>query len=66
MPAAYLPTFDSGNIESYIHHIPGLSERYFYFNDDVFLAHPLMWPIGFGDGGIYVSWSLRADHPDTP
>jgi len=38
IPAAVLPTSDSGNIESYIHRIPNLSERYCYFNDDVFFG----------------------------
>lgn len=36
-----LPTLDSGHIESYIHHIPNLSEHYFYFNDDVFFGAPV-------------------------
>lgn len=40
MPAAALPVFDSGHIESYLHHIPGLSEQFLYFNDDVFLGAP--------------------------
>ena len=30
--------FDSGHIESYLHHIEGLSERFFYMNDDVFFG----------------------------
>ncbi|HXF28634.1 MAG TPA: stealth conserved region 3 domain-containing protein, partial [Chlamydiales bacterium] len=33
-----LPTFNSHAIEANLHHIPGLSERYIYFNDDVFVA----------------------------
>ena len=41
IPAESLPTFDSGHIESYIHRIPGLSERFFYFNDDVFFGAPV-------------------------
>ncbi len=41
IPHDALPTFDSGHIESYIHRIPGLSERYFYFNDDVFFGAPV-------------------------
>ncbi len=46
IPAASLPVFDSGHIESYIHHIPGLAERYFYLNDDIFFGapvHPRQW-----------------------
>ena len=57
IPNSALPVFDSGNIESYIHHIPGLSERYFYFNDDVFFGAPVCLENWFFGNGIYVSWS---------
>jgi hypothetical protein len=57
IPATALPTFDSGNIESYIHRIPNLSERYFYFNDDVFFGAPVNLDDWFWDDGIYVGWS---------
>ncbi|MGK5027875.1 Stealth CR1 domain-containing protein [Janthinobacterium sp. RB2R34] len=40
MPASALPVFDSAHIESYLHHIPGLAERFLYLNDDVFLGQP--------------------------
>ena len=46
IPAASLPVFDSGHIESYVHHIPGLAERYFYLNDDIFFGatvDPRQW-----------------------
>lgn len=33
-----LPTFNSHAIEACLHRIPGLSEHFIYFNDDVFLA----------------------------
>lgn len=36
IPAAYLPTFTSTTIELFLHKIPGLSERFLYFNDDMF------------------------------
>jgi Stealth protein CR2, conserved region 2/Stealth protein CR1, conserved region 1 len=57
IPEACLPTFDSGHIESWIHHIPGLSERYFYFNDDVFLGAPVQLKDWFYPGGFHVAWS---------
>lgn len=57
IPAACLPTFDSGNIESYIHRIPGLSERYFYLNDDVFFGAPVHVNEWFWSSGVYVAWS---------
>lgn len=39
VPGQYLPTFNSTAIEVFMHHIPGLSEEFIYFNDDFF---PLM------------------------
>ncbi len=57
IPELSLPTFDSGHIESWIHHIPGLSERYFYFNDDVFLGAPMRVQDWFHPDGFYVTWS---------
>jgi hypothetical protein len=36
-----LPTFNSLAIESLLWRIPGLAERFVYFNDDVFLTAPL-------------------------
>ena len=62
IPEASLPTFDSGNIESYIHRIAGLSERYFYFNDDVFFGAPVKVDDWFWPGGVYVAWS---DEPEV-
>lgn len=52
MPATALPVFDAGHIESYLHHIPGLSERFIYLNDDVFFGaevDPGQW---FGTEGV--------------
>lgn len=62
IPEASLPTFDSGNIESYIHRIPGLAERYFYFNDDVFFGAPVQVNDWFFEDGFYVAWS---DDPEV-
>lgn len=36
-----LPTFNSHAIESQLHRIPNLSERFIYVNDDVFFGRPL-------------------------
>lgn len=54
MPAAALPVFDSGHIESYLHHIPGLSERFIYLNDDVFLGAPFDPAWWFSPSGVAV------------
>jgi len=40
IPAKYLPTFNSHTIELNLHRIPGLSEHFVYFNDDMFLLRP--------------------------
>lgn len=41
--------FDSGHIESWLHHIPGLSERFIYLNDDVFFGAPVKAEWWFGE-----------------
>lgn len=37
IPHKYLPTFSSHPIEMNLHRIPGLSENFVYFNDDMFV-----------------------------
>ncbi len=37
----YLPVFNSRAVETCIYRIPGLSEKYVYFNDDFFLIRPV-------------------------
>jgi Stealth protein CR2, conserved region 2/Stealth protein CR1, conserved region 1 len=66
IPVTCLPTFDSGNIESYIHRIPNLSERYFYLNDDVFFGSPVVLSDWFWEDGIYVGWSDEATVSNEP
>ena len=44
-----LPTFSSRTIETMLHRIDGLSERFVYLNDDFMLARP-MRPSDFFDG----------------
>lgn len=41
IPAEYLPTFSCRPIELNLHRIPGLSEKFVYFNDDMFLLKPV-------------------------
>lgn len=66
MPAQQLPTFDSCHIESYIHRIPGLSERYFYLNDDVMFGAPVQIDDWFSNDGVYVAWSDEPEVTDEP
>ncbi len=39
IPEKYLPTFSSHTIELNLHRIEGLSEKFVYFNDDIFLTN---------------------------
>lgn len=41
IPSQYLPTFNSVSIEMNFHRIAGLSERFVYFNDDMFLLEKI-------------------------
>lgn len=52
IPAEALPVFDSGHIESYLHHIPNLSERFIYLNDDVFFGAPVNIEHWFSQHGV--------------
>jgi len=66
IPHTALPTFDSSHIESYIHRIPGLSEHFFYLNDDVFFGAPVDLADWFSPNGIYVTWSDDAMVSNEP
>ncbi|MCH5239638.1 MAG: Stealth CR1 domain-containing protein [Muribaculaceae bacterium] len=50
IPEQFLPTFNSGVIERYIHRIPGLSDHFVYFNDDFFIIRPITPERFFQDG----------------
>lgn len=41
VPEKYLPTFNSHTLEFNMHLIPGLSEQFIYFNDDMYAISPL-------------------------
>lgn len=49
-----LPTFNSHAIESRLHHIPGLSEHFIYFNDDFFLGKPVTKDLFFPSRDVSV------------
>ncbi|MCD8160968.1 MAG: Stealth CR1 domain-containing protein [Clostridiales bacterium] len=51
IPHEHLPTFNSTVIELYLHRIPGLSEQFVLFNDDVYLTAPTR-PEDFFRGGL--------------
>lgn len=41
IPSCYLPTFSANTIELNLHRIKGLSDRFIYFNDDIFVLRPI-------------------------
>lgn len=47
-----LPVFNSHAIESQLHHIPDLAERYLYLNDDFFFGRPVEPELFFHGNGI--------------
>lgn len=51
MPKEYLPTFNCNPIELNIWRIPGLSEHFVYFNDDLFLNRPVR-PEDYFENGL--------------
>ena len=50
IPQEYLPTFNSHTIELNMHRIEGLSERFVYLNDDVFITDRLNKDFFFRNG----------------
>lgn len=50
IPKEYLPTFNSSAIEVNLFRIPGLSEKFINFNDDMFVIHPTKVTDFFYDG----------------
>lgn len=51
IPEKYLPVFSSHVIELNMHRIKGLSEKFIYFNDDIFLLRPVK-PADFFCNGL--------------
>lgn len=50
IPAQYLPTFNARPIELNFHRIPGLSEHFVFFDDDMLLIRPVGPEYFFVDG----------------
>lgn len=57
---SHLPTFSSPAIETHIHNIPGLSENFLYFNDDILLGRPVLPEDFVSSNGykIYLAWNI--------
>lgn len=52
IPAQFLPIFNSASIEMHMHKIPGLAERFVYFNDDFFMTSDVPRQRFFSDDGL--------------
>ena len=52
MPIDSLPTFNSCSLEMNLHRIEGLSEQFIYFNDDMYILHPLKMDQFFSADGL--------------
>lgn len=52
LPADALPTFNSHAIEAALHRIPGLSEHFIYFNDDMLIGRPVRPETFFTSNGL--------------
>uniref|UniRef100_A0A8C2DET0 N-acetylglucosamine-1-phosphotransferase subunits alpha/beta n=1 Tax=Cyprinus carpio TaxID=7962 RepID=A0A8C2DET0_CYPCA len=57
----HLPTFSSPAIETHIHRIPGLSQKFIYLNDDVMFGKDV-WPDDFYSHSkgqkVYLTWPV--------
>ena len=62
MPEEYLPTFNSSAIEINIHRIPGLSEHFINFNDDMFVIQKTV-PEDFFENGLPKDMAVLSPAP---
>lgn len=60
------PVFDAGHIESYLHHIPNLSERFIYLNDDIFFGAPVNLNEWFGEHPAAPQLAVHFDDTRAP
>ena len=57
IPDRFLPTFNSTTIEMFMHRIPGLGERFLYFNDDMFPVMDCLEEDFFKDGKAVIGFA---------
>lgn len=50
IPPEFLPTFNSTVIERYMHRIPGLADKFVYFNDDFYIIRKITPQRFFSEG----------------
>ncbi|GAV00247.1 hypothetical protein RvY_11128-5 [Ramazzottius varieornatus] len=61
---SHLPTFSSSAIESHLHHIPGLSDKFLYLNDDVLLTGKVLPEDFFSHSEgykVHLAWHVSTD-----
>ncbi len=64
MPAEILPTYNSFCINSFLHALPGITDRFVYFEDDMLAMRPgLMEALVAPDGRPYVHFDRRRVDP---
>lgn len=59
IPDCFLPTFNANTIEMNFHRIGNLSERFVYFNDDMFLLRPIQPDLFFKNGLPIIDCDLK-------
>ena len=57
IPEEFLPTFNSTTIEMFMHRIPGLSQEFLYFNDDMFPVMDCQKEDFFRDGKAVIGFA---------
>lgn len=57
IPAEHLPTFNSAVIGLFLSKIPGIKERYIYFNDDIFPLKPCCEDLFFQDDRVAINFA---------
>jgi hypothetical protein len=60
IPEECLPTFNSNTIECFLWNIPGLSEEFIYFNDDIIPIKKMEREEFFKDGLVCIDYQTRA------
>ena len=69
MPPAAIPCFNATSLEFNLPNLPGLSERFLYANDDMFVAVPLGADFFFAPDGLpyfrFLDSTIDIDAPET-
>lgn len=62
IPKEFLPTFNSCTIESFLYRIPDLSEKFIYFNDDMFPINKLELTHFFEGDTPCIKFNIKYKH----